>query len=256
MVVRPHRGLRVSAEPCAVQVSTPRTNSLGGSPCFVLRGPPARSKRFAEASSARAVRSSKLYRDSRERARLEPAEVAGGSRTVPVPPEVVARIRHHLALYTGPDPYDRAFVGPKGAHLRRGNLNSLIRWKDSVAAIGAPGLHFHDLRHTGNMLAASVAGVSTKDLMQRMGHDSMRAALIYQHASAEADMRVSEGLSTRIREELSAASIAGGSHEHASEADRSRPGNDEGPRKLGALTWSGRRESNPRYQLGKLKFYH
>jgi integrase len=44
------------------------------------------------------------------------------------------------------------------------------------------GLHFHDLRHTGNHLAAQ-SKVSTRDLMNRIGHDSMRAALIYQHVA-------------------------------------------------------------------------
>lgn len=47
-----------------------------------------------------------------------------------------------------------------------------------------PGLHFHDLRHTGNTLAAE-ADVSTKDLLARMGHADMRAALIYQWATSE-----------------------------------------------------------------------
>jgi len=51
-----------------------------------------------------------------------------------------------------------------------------------VASIGVPGLHFHALRHTGNVLAVST-GASLRDLMDRMGHDSMRAALIYQHAT-------------------------------------------------------------------------
>jgi integrase len=37
------------------------------------------------------------------------------------------------------------------------------------------------LRHTGNALAAAT-GASTKELMARMGHSSVRAALIYQHA--------------------------------------------------------------------------
>ena len=43
-----------------------------------------------------------------------------------------------------------------------------------------PGLHFHDLRHTGNQFAAR-SGAGLKDLMARMGHDSERAAMIYQH---------------------------------------------------------------------------
>ena len=48
-----------------------------------------------------------------------------------------------------------------------------------------PGLHFHDLRHTGNHWAAQTRR-STTDLMARMGHDDMRAALIYQRATSEA----------------------------------------------------------------------
>ncbi|MCW2610661.1 MAG: site-specific integrase, partial [Cryptosporangiaceae bacterium] len=55
-----------------------------------------------------------------------------------------------------------------------------------MKALGAQGLRFHDLRHTGNTLAAAT-GASTKELMARMGHASMRAALIYQHASADRD---------------------------------------------------------------------
>ena len=53
-----------------------------------------------------------------------------------------------------------------------------------TASVGIQGLHFHDLRHTGNTLAAST-GASTKELMSRMGHASPLAALIYQHATRE-----------------------------------------------------------------------
>jgi integrase len=42
-----------------------------------------------------------------------------------------------------------------------------------VTAIGAPGLYFHDLRHTGNQLVADT-GAGLRDLMARMGHDSAR----------------------------------------------------------------------------------
>jgi integrase len=59
--------------------------------------------------------------------------------------------------------------------------------------MGVPGLHFHDLRHTGNTLAADM-GVSLRTLMARMGHDNERAALIYQHASNQADRKIAEGL--------------------------------------------------------------
>jgi integrase len=50
----------------------------------------------------------------------------------------------------------------------------------SPAGIGVD-LHFHDLRHTGNTLAAA-SGASLRELMAHMGHSTPRAALIYQHA--------------------------------------------------------------------------
>jgi integrase len=56
-----------------------------------------------------------------------------------------------------------------------------------------PGLHFHDLRHTGNTLAAQT-GVSLADLKARMGRDSVRAAMIYQHATSAADRRIADAL--------------------------------------------------------------
>jgi integrase len=67
-----------------------------------------------------------------------------------------------------------------------------------VKKAGAPaGFHFHDLRHTGNTLAAA-SGASTRELMNRMGHSSMRAALIYQHASSERDKEIAAGMDKRI----------------------------------------------------------
>jgi integrase len=54
-------------------------------------------------------------------------------------------------------------------------------WPQAVRSIGAEGLHFHDLRHTGNTFAAS-SGAGLRDLMARMCHDSDRTAMIYHEA--------------------------------------------------------------------------
>jgi integrase len=95
------------------------------------------------------------------------------------------------------DPDALIFTGDKGAPLRRSNVNRQARWPESVSKIGAPGLHFHDLRHTGNTLAAE-SGASLRDLMARMGHDSMQAALIYQHRIRGADLRIAEAMDVMI----------------------------------------------------------
>src|SRR5262249_59629491 len=90
------------------------------------------------------------------------------------------------------------FTGDKGALLRSGNFGRSVRWIETVRKVGLPeGFHFHDLRHTGNTLAAA-SGASTRELMHRMGHASMRAALIYQHATSERDREIAEGMDKRI----------------------------------------------------------
>lgn len=89
------------------------------------------------------------------------------------------------------------FTGPKGGPLRRSTFNPLVGWKQPTAAIGVPGLTFHDLRHTGATLAAQT-GASLRDLMQRIGHDSTAAAIRYQHASREADQVIAATLDEAI----------------------------------------------------------
>ena len=108
-------------------------------------------------------------------------------------------LRKHLDAYTGPDSTALVFTGQRGGVLRRGNFRKASGWSAAVAAIGLPGLHFHDLRHTGNTLAAQ-DGVRLADLKARMGHDSVRAAMIYQHAAVEADQKIANMLDQRMRE--------------------------------------------------------
>jgi integrase len=61
-------------------------------------------------------------------------------------------------------------------------------------------VHFHDLRHTGNTFAAA-SGVGIKDLMARMGHDSERAAMIYQHQARGADRAITSAIDSHVEAE-------------------------------------------------------
>jgi integrase len=70
-----------------------------------------------------------------------------------------------------------------GTPLRHSNFYRCA-WMPAVAKVGLPGILFHDLRHTGNTLTAD-EGASLRELMDRMGHSSPRAALIYRHSSDE-----------------------------------------------------------------------
>ncbi|MDF3140271.1 MULTISPECIES: tyrosine-type recombinase/integrase [unclassified Streptomyces] len=86
-------------------------------------------------------------------------------------------------------------VGAKGATPRRNHFNR--PWRKPCEDAGIKGLHFHDLRHTGNTLAAST-GASTRELMSRMGHSTARAGLIYQHAGADRDRLIAKALSNLV----------------------------------------------------------
>jgi integrase len=89
------------------------------------------------------------------------------------------------------------FVGPKGGRLRRSNFRKI--WNRARASVGLPDLHFHDLRHTGGTLSAATdAGL--KELMARLGHSSVRAAMIYQHATRDRDQAIARALGALVRD--------------------------------------------------------
>jgi integrase len=136
---------------------------------------------------------------------LGPPKSRASRRTVALPQPVVELLRSHISHYVADDPDALIFTGPTGRPLRRSNFNKLVGWTEARATLGVPHLHVHDLRHTGNTLAAGTPGTSTRDLMERMGHDSMRAALIYQHATRDAGRRIADSLQAEIERRESSA---------------------------------------------------
>jgi integrase len=128
---------------------------------------------------------------------LGPPKSKASRRTVGIPRVIVPDLHHHLAVFATAHPGALAFPGAKGGPLRRGNFNRSAAWPQAVAAIGAPGLHFHDLRHTGNTFAAA-SGAGLRDLMARMGHDSERAAIIYQHEARGADSAITNAIDAHV----------------------------------------------------------
>ena len=76
----------------------------------------------------------------------------------------------------------------------------MAAWPHAVESIGMPGLHVHDLRRTGNQFAAQ-SGAKLRDLMARMGHDSDRAAMIYQHEARGADKTITNAIDTHVQAE-------------------------------------------------------
>lgn len=135
--------------------------------------------------------------------RLEVAPPKNNSvRLVTLPDALIAELRAHLERVAD-DPEALVFTGKGGATPRRGNWRGNVGWREAVASAGLPhGFHFHDLRHTGNHLVAQ-SGASTRELMHRMGHSTMRAALIYQDATEARARALADRLNALVEEHRS-----------------------------------------------------
>lgn len=124
----------------------------------------------------------------------EPKSDAGRRRVV-FPEALVPDLEAHLEAWAASGSEGLVFSGSHGQPLRRASF--YMAWKNATQKTGLGGFHLHDLRHTGNTLAAAT-GASTKELMARFGHSSPRAALIYQHATRERDAAIARALNDVI----------------------------------------------------------
>jgi integrase len=120
---------------------------------------------------------------------------ARSGRTLSLPEFLVPEIETHLATFVGRSPNALLFLGPKGARPTRANFHRV--WRKARAKVGLPELHLHDLRHTGNTYAAET-GATLRELMNRMGHRSTRAALIYLHAREQRDKEIADKLNDMV----------------------------------------------------------
>jgi len=120
-----------------------------------------------------------------------PPKSQAGVRVLAIPPSLTEVLDHHLATFVGPEPTALVFTGDKGGPLQWPAWSRQFR--RAVEGVGVTGLHFHDLRHLAGTLAAAT-GASTREVMARLGHSTPRAALIYQHATAERDHQIAAGI--------------------------------------------------------------
>lgn len=135
----------------------------------------------------------------RKRLRLSSGDViedhpksAAGRRTVALPITLVTELDRHLAQHVGASTDAYVFTSSLGQPLDASNFRDRV-WRPATRAVGLGGLRFHDLRHTAGTLAAQT-GATTKELMARLGHASPAAAMVYQHATADRDRLIADGL--------------------------------------------------------------
>ena len=136
---------------------------------------------------------------------------AAGVRDVAIPPHLLPLVRQHLLEHAAPGRDGLLFPGRDGEHLsttafygREALLNKdgTVRRKgtgyyEARRAAGRPDLKFHDLRHTGAVLAAQT-GATLAELMGRLGHSTPAAAMRYQHAAQERDREIARRLSAMV----------------------------------------------------------
>ncbi|WP_151523501.1 tyrosine-type recombinase/integrase [Serinicoccus kebangsaanensis] len=118
---------------------------------------------------------------------------AAGIRDVAIPPHLVPAVREHLAAnMTGRDGLLFPSAGDPAKHLAPASLyGAFYRARE---AADRPDLRWHDLRHTGAVLAAQT-GATLAELMGRLGHSTPAAAMRYQHAAKGRDAQIAAALS-------------------------------------------------------------
>jgi integrase len=129
-----------------------------------------------------------------------PPKSRASTRVVAIPEVIIPVIRWHLSCFAQKDAEGLVFTSSGGKPMWHSPFRSRV-WLPALREAGLSGLHFHDLRHSGNTLAAS-AGASLRELMDRMGHDSERAAMIYLHGSDERQHAIADTLSKLVQDEL------------------------------------------------------
>ena len=116
-----------------------------------------------------------------------------GTRDVNLPPHLLPMLREHLGSSITGGRNGLLFPAADGAtHLQPSTLYKVFYPARDKA--GRPDLRFHDLRHTGAVLAAQT-GATLAELMARLGHSTAGAAMRYQHASADRDLVIAQRLS-------------------------------------------------------------
>jgi integrase len=116
-----------------------------------------------------------------------------GRRDVTIPPHLLPAIEDHLTKHVGKDRDSLLFPAVHGGrHLAPATLyRQFYKARDKA---GRPDLRFHDLRHTGAVLAAAT-GATLAELMGRLGHSTPAAALRYQHIAGGRDKEIAQLLS-------------------------------------------------------------
>jgi len=119
-----------------------------------------------------------------------------GARDVAVPPHIVPAVKAHLASQFVDVTADALlFAAQSGGHLQPSTLYR--HFHKARTAAGREDLRWHDLQHSGAVLAAQT-GATLAELMARLGHSTPAAAMRYQHQAQRRDQVIAAALSAMV----------------------------------------------------------
>jgi integrase len=119
-----------------------------------------------------------------------------GRRDVAIPPHIIPAVKRHMTEHVDAQQNALLFPAKSGEHLQPSTLYR--HFYRARAKAKRTDLRFHDLRHTGAVMAAQT-GATLAELMDRLGHSTHQAALRYQHAAQGRDKAIAAAMSKMVK---------------------------------------------------------
>ncbi len=116
-----------------------------------------------------------------------------GVRTIVLPEFVTEVLREHMRDYSPIGPDGLLFPTRFGTCAYNAIQLAITR---TLRAMGYESMRVHDLRHSGQLLAAT-NGATLTDLQRRMGHSTVNAAMAYAHASRDNGRSIAERMNAQ-----------------------------------------------------------
>lgn len=112
-----------------------------------------------------------------------------GHRTIAIPAFLGAELQEHLSNYANDVSSETLVFPTRTGDCAYGAAQLAIT--KALRVMGRTDIRVHDLRHTGQVLAAQ-SGATLADLMARLGHSSVNAAMKYAHAAGDHGRQVAD----------------------------------------------------------------
>lgn len=122
-----------------------------------------------------------------------------GHRTIAIPGFLVSETQEHLDKFVKSPSADALVFPTRTGECAYGAAQTAIT--RALREMGRSDIRVHDLRHTGQVLAAQ-SGATLADLMARLGHSSVNAAMKYAHAAGDHGRQVADRMDA-FRDEVS-----------------------------------------------------